>query len=361
MSENVEFEKYLGELKSLAGTECVLDERKVEEDFNISKAYPASMAIKIVTIAGGILASMAFLGFIGISGILDSDGGMIIFGGLLIIGSVVMNKFYEMLIVDTFSISAFIIGIACISWGLYESGLDEVSIALFLAIIGLVTLFNTSNYVLGFVSILLITWSLEFVITEQNLIYGNHFLITAIALVLTFWMLQEAKIVSLKMNISTLYDPIRTGLIVSFAIGLYIIQLNFWGDMDKAVSNQLVHWLSSLVLIPLTIYAISHSLRFIQIKSHLNKGIILLCSLILLLPTALAPAISGSLLILFLCFLTNYKTGIAIAIASLLIAISGYYYNLDLTLFVKSIVMMVTGALFLIIFYFTRKYLTDEV
>jgi hypothetical protein len=69
-----------------------------------------SLSIKILSVFGGILASLAFLGFLFIAGLYNSNVGLLVFGGIFIAGSIWINKEYDKIIIDTLSVSTFIIG-----------------------------------------------------------------------------------------------------------------------------------------------------------------------------------------------------------------------------------------------------------
>ena len=78
-------------------------------------------------------------------------------------------------------------------------------------------------------------------------------------------------------------------------------------------------------------------------------------SLLTLLTTILAPAISGSLLIVLLAFKVNYRTGFVMGLIALVYGIGQYYYDLQFTLLVKSIMLMASGALFLLFYFYLKN------
>ncbi|WP_417936263.1 DUF4401 domain-containing protein [Flagellimonas ochracea] len=77
-------------------------------------------------------------------------------------------------------------------------------------------------------------------------------------------------------------------------------------------------------------------------------------------PTLFAPGISGSLLIVLLCFKVNYKTGFIIGIISLIYSIGQYYYDLSFTLLTKSIILFLSGVLLLVFYMVFNKKLGSK-
>jgi uncharacterized membrane protein len=80
----------------------------------------------------------------------------------------------------------------------------------------------------------------------------------------------------------------------------------------------------------------------------------------LLSSTAMNPAISGSILVILLNFMANYKTGFVIGLLAFVYFVSQYYYDLSFSLLTKSYMMLVTGALFLILYLFVYKKLQSH-
>jgi len=83
-------------------------------------------------------------------------------------------------------------------------------------------------------------------------------------------------------------------------------------------------------------------------------------TLLTILPTALSPAISGAILLIVLGFLVNYKTGLILGIVSFIYFISQYYYDLNFTLLTKSILLFLSGILFVLLYLLTHKKLSSN-
>lgn len=309
-----------------------------------------SLSIKILSVFGGILASLAFLGFLFIAGLYNSDVGLLVFGGIFIIGSIWINKEYDKIIIDTVSISSFIIGFILLGFGCGQLKIDENIISIIFIIIAIGSLSIVQNYILSFVSVLIINGSILTLIISNKGYDFIHIYVSVLALTMTYFFLKEATIITTNKALSKLYNPVRTGLIFSFLSGLV-----FLGKKGILPVSPDYIWLSSVIVISIIIYLFSVLFDVLNITKTRHKIGIYIFTVLALLPTALSPAISGTILIILLSFLINYKTGLVLGIISFIYFISQYYYDLNFTLLTKSILLFSTGVLFIALYLFTSK------
>ena len=75
---------------------------------------------------------------------------------------------------------------------------------------------------------------------------------------------------------------------------------------------------------------------------------------------AYTPGISGTLLIILLSYRTNFKPGLAIGIAAFVYFISNFYYNLNINLLNKSLLLIGSGLLFLALYGLILKLKSNE-
>lgn len=335
------------------GNEFQFDEEAILSSYHQNKDNQ-SLAIKILSIFGGLLASLAFLGFLFIAGLYNSDFGLLFFGICCIVGAIWINKAYDKILIDTVSVSSFIIGFILIRIGLNMLEMDENTISLLYIIIAVFSLIIVQNYILSFVSILILNGSI------LNLIISNkdyeliHIYVSALALITTYVFLKEAKLVSLSKALSKLYHSLRVALIFSFLSGLVIL-----GKKGILPLSPDIIWISSVINISAILYLLSQLFKLLNISSRSHKAGIYILSVLLLLPTILSPAISGAILILLLGFLVNYKTALVIGVIAFIYFISQFYYDLNFTLHTKSILLFSSGILFIALYLFTNKKLTS--
>ncbi len=337
-------------IKTSEGDYFNFNETNLIEELNHQQENKSSLVIKILSIFGGVLSSFAFLGFLLIAGLYDSEIGMLVFGIGFIVTSILINRAQDKLITDTLSVSLYILGLALIGFSLSEMDFNENLIILIILGIAIISLFITQNYILSFISILTINGSLLTLIASNDLFSLIHLYIIINTALLVFIFLNEAKIITYNKILSKLYNPSRIAIIISLLTGLIVV-----GSKDFIPVSTNFIWLSSIVFFIAIIYLISKIVSILQIKSSQDKNLIYLLSGIMLLPTVISPSISGALLIVLLSFYVNYKTGLVIGIISFIYFISQYYYDLSFTLLTKSIILFSSGILFITFYLIINK------
>lgn len=326
----------------------------------IVKAYQKnndgqSMAVKILSIFGGILGSLAFIGFLLIAGLYDSKMGLLVIGTLCISGAIWLNKEYDKIIIDTVSVSSFIIGFMLIGLGLNLLKANENIITIVFIIVAFFQLGIVQNYMLSFISVLIINGGILTLIILNNSYNLIHVYVSVLTLLVTYLFLKEAKIITLSKALCRLYNPVRIGLVFSFLSGLI-----FLGIKEILPISKNYIWLSSIVTISAIIYLAPLLFNVLNITKTQHKISNCIVAILLLLPTALSPGISAAILIILLSFFVNYKTGLVLGIIAFMYFISQYYYDLNFTLLTKSILLFSSGILFLLLYLFTHKKLTTN-
>lgn len=355
MEQGTNFQEKIQAIKSMGNEQVVFDEDSIAKEYKHLDDSRTNLAVKILSIFGGIIASLAFMGFLFIAGFYNSETGLLLLGVTLLTGSILLNQKSKKTIIDTVSISAYIIGYIMLSFGMAELDLDENMISIILLVMGLASLFITQAYMLSFLAVLLINGCLLFLIFENKAYNLIHAYIAFSAGAITYWFLYEARLLSSNAIVSKLYYPVRIALVISYVVALSTIGAKNAMEIDISTV-----WFSSIFTIPMTIYVIISIAKTMGVndknKTWLYAGI---CTLVLL-PTAFSPAISGALLVLLLSFKVNYKTAFVISIIAFIYFIGQYYYDLNFTLLTKSIILFSSGVLFLLLFVFINKKLKNN-
>lgn len=330
----------------------------------IYKAYEKSdnhqsLAIKILSIFGGIMASCLFIAFLFVTGIYDSELGLLILGTILIIFGAFITKVTDSILLDTLSISAYIIGFILVGVGLMQAESDENIVSIVFILIATSALLIVRSYLISFISVLIICGGFLFLMMSNKGFDFIHLYVSLLALILTFIYLKEAKLLTLNKAISQIYDSVRIALIFCFLAGLYLLGRNYSIDYVGEFSSE-YFWISSVVIIVAILYVISHLFEMLNITKTNQKYGIYTISVLILLPTVFAPAISGAILIILLSFLVNYKTSLVIGVVAFIYFVSQYYYDLHYTLLTKSIVLFCSGLLFLGLYFLTHKKLSSD-
>ncbi len=304
------------------------------------------LTIKILSILGGVLASLAFVLFLYLSRLDRSQSAMYIFSAAFFLVSIVINKRYDKVILDTISVCLYILAYVLFSIALnMHTIITPYLTTTFFLIFALITLLICRSYILTFLSVLIFFGSCIHILFDTKNDSLLHLLIIALASLNCYMMLNEAKIMSLKRTLANRYLAIRTGLAVSLLMSLYFVSRQTLID-----TNFQYNWLCSAGLIFLIIWIINTILNQFDRKQTDKKILIFVVVLISLGFTAMSPAITGALLLLLLSFKVNYKTGIALGIISFIYAIGIFYYDLNMTLLHKSMTMFLAGLFFLLLY-----------
>ncbi|PKH51984.1 DUF4401 domain-containing protein [Tenacibaculum sp. Bg11-29] len=355
MEKLINKKEILDRVRFSEGENFQYDEEAILKEFKIQEDNNSSLAIKILSIFGGILATIAFIAFLLIAGLYNSEIGLVLFGFIFIVSAILLNKIYDKLIIDTFSVSSYVIGNILLVFGLTEMNFDENIISGLICLIAISSLFITQNYILSFIAILTVNCCFLYLITFYHVYDIIHLYIGLSILILTYLFLNEAKLIATNIKISKLYAPCRIGFIISLLIGL----IAFDRENLFFISQNNI-WLSSITLIIVNIYLVYIILKIIEVKTLTNKLVIYTLTSLILISLVLAPTILGAITIILLSFLVQYKTGLAIGIISFIYFISQYYYDLNFTLLTKSIILFSSGVLFLLLYIFTNKYLLSD-
>ncbi|WP_294326203.1 DUF4401 domain-containing protein [uncultured Chryseobacterium sp.] len=349
--ENIK--ELLDDLRTANGREIHFDEEAIMAAYEEKSTNQQSLSIKILSVFGGIMACLAFLGFIFMVHVFDSQMGAGIFGVICIAGSSFISRISGKTIVDTLSVSFFITGFSLLGMALSTEG--DTIYPVFIAL-ALCVLFLVQSYILSFISIVIINGSV-FAFAEIHQAFALTCTIIILqAVITTFLFLQESKIITQNKVLSKLYDPVRTGMVFSFLLTLACFGFkSFFRIKDGAYYYSLI---PSVIIVITILYVVSHLFRALQVTDTTYKTLMYILTVLFLLPTLLTPTIPGAILIILLSFLVNYKTGFVLGIIALITFIGRFYYDLHFTLLTKSILLFTSGLLFLAIYFFTHKKLS---
>jgi len=343
-------EKILRHVALLEGDGFVYDDKAILEEYERLLHTQSNLAIKVLTIAGGILATLSFLGFWALAGFFNSNLWLVIFGISFVVLAIGLSKKTNALFFDTLCISCYSVGLSLLAFGLLEWNVNETIVALSISSIALCSLLISQKYMLSFISVLVVFGSLLLVILSNNAYALVHLYIALTAAILVFVFLHESKLISWNKKLSQLYAPLRIGLVFSLLFGLIAV-----GKRNLIPVSPYSMCISSVALMAIGFYLIHRILSVLEIKEKSKQLSIYLLAACILATCVFSPSIIGAILIILISFFVNYKTTFAIGILALIYFVCQYYYDLDFTLLTKSIIMLASGALFFILYLFTKK------
>lgn len=345
----------LSALQPVDGPAVDFNEPAITADYQKHYDNRSGIAIKILIVFGGFLASVAFVAFLFLLEIFKSDMAMLVLGIGFTVAALFINKVYDKLIVDTLSVSMFLIGLSLSGIGLSALHVEGNGLILFYALAALATLIFNRSYVFSFLAVLLFNGSVLAFIANNGVYDLVHVYIIATSVALAWWMLSEAEIIAARETVAGIFSPVRSGLIFSLLVALIAVGKRGLVEVETSLI-----WLSSVGSIGIILYLVKHVLVLLN-KQHIkHKWLLYGACLVCLVPTAFSPAVAGSVLILLLSFMVNYRTGVGIALVALTYFIAQYYYDLNLTLLQKSGLLVLSGTMLLILYFVTAKMMGDE-
>lgn len=288
--------------------------------------------------------------FIGSLNIINSPGGAIVIGLLLIIATVSLHYikkeslFFSQLAL-AFHLTGQILFIAGIAT---EKDVKTAALATWLLEIVLISFYQYSIF--RFVSVLIATLAAVVLLHQFALHQGIHVLIVILAGGAIWYWINEARHLTDQM-MKSLYQPLG----YSFVIALQTILL--LSILPEA--NSVPHLIWSYSTLGLTVLLLSleyqilntNNIPFFSPKTYAILGSTLLVALLLY----QSPGIIASIIVLILGFQQSNRVLMGLAIIFLTIFLIAFYYHLDITLLMKSITLMSTG-LALLILRFLFKY-----
>lgn len=343
------FHEALQSVQTNIGRELQVDQEALKKDY-FNDRQEQSMTIKVLSILGGILASVAFVGFIFITRLNANSIFMSILSGLFFVTSIAMNKRFDKVILDTISVCMYLLSFA--SLGILFDELNRSSTIPYFCFLGLalLTILISRSYILTFVATLITTGSLLAIFFTKELAELNHVLLVSLAAIIIYFTFNEGKLMKIKSLQGKRYLALRTGLVFSFMICLY-----YTSEPTFIIDAWLIDWITSGIFIGMILWLINCLLNRFLCEETGKKIFISLLILICLGFTAMNPAISGSLFLLLISFKVNYKTGISLGVLAFIYFIGLFYYDLDLSLLKKSIAMFVSGVFFLLLYFVIFK------
>ncbi|MBN1603883.1 MAG: DUF4401 domain-containing protein [Chitinispirillaceae bacterium] len=301
--------------------------------------------VKIITIFGAWFGSLLFLGFLLIAQLLNSGESMIVTGSLFIVSGIAIsyaNKRNHL--IDAFSLSLSILGQLLLGIGI-GSKTHEIKIVCYAGLIieTLIYLFAQS-YTQKFLSVILMPACLLGIIWNSPIFEATQFLIGGLTIAsVLIWTNELPLLIWLKKQ-RYFYVPTAYGVVSGLLLTLVLSINNNFFEVN------INHWYVSSLITFLSLSFILH--KFLCQSLEIGKKpfwIVIIVTAILFAPTIQAPGVISSALIIILGFAKSNRALLTLGLIFLATFITSFYYSLQQTLLTKSLILMTTGILFLVI------------
>lgn len=325
---------------------------KIEKDVADSASVLKTLSIKLLLILGGLLASSTFVGFFMAAGLYESGIGLVLFGSAFLIGAELLVRHKGDSAKDAIGVSLNITGYMLLAMGTGQLTENTTVVAVILACLALLVIVFSESAICVFLGVLVLSQSLVGLVMIHKVYHLSHAIVILLAGALTYMSMCEAKLISASPKMNLKYGPIRMGVIFSL-----VIMLALFVHQKFLSTNIEQFWVSSAFLISCLFVLVYHVLKHVTGISRKTKLMMYVCCALLLAPTLFTPSIPGALLILLTSFYIGHKPGFWVGLLALVYFVILYYYDLNMTLLVKSIVLMASGLLFLGGFLLLNRYL----
>jgi hypothetical protein len=332
-----------------ANNPLIFDKPAIQGGLEADALAYQGMGIKILTVAGGLLASLFFLGFLGTL-FSSSKEVLVIWGAILIAAAVIINRTYDNLIVDTVCICCYLAGYAALGFGL-ERLLDDNAITLIVMVTALVVILITNGYMLNLFSAFIITGCLAVLININNAYQLFHMITAFTGGSYVLLAINEPRLLAAGKNINQRYGPFYTAMMLSFTIMLCFIAAT---DVNSRYFPDA--WLSTVVIVALLLFTVFNILAKTDV-SRRARILIFTAIPVIAIPVFFFPAVCGGILLLILGWHAGQRLAQVLGILVLIYATGMYYYNLGFTLLVKSGMMFGTGLILILVWLVLKKQL----
>ncbi|MFD3001398.1 DUF4401 domain-containing protein [Pontibacter toksunensis] len=346
----------LEQIRQEEGEAFVFDEGKIREDISKSVSSSASLPIRLLTIFGGIMASIFFIGFLLLIGLYDSDLGMLIVGLVFLIGSVAILRYNANTMMETSCVAFNMMGYLLFCTGFSELISSDIALCVALAALAAGVFLVADNMLLRFLAVLVFFGSLAGITLIYEADNLMHVFIGVVTALLTYMSLKEAKFMRRSALLNQVYRPLRMGLVFSLLSGLALLV------HQPLLSIDITHlWVSSLFLVVALLVVLAKVLQQAPVTNRKTQAIVYICCCLVLAPTMLTPSIAGALLVMVSSFYIGHRVSFTVGLLGLIYFVILYYYDLQFTLLVKSGILVLSGILFIVGYLLLHKNLKSYV
>lgn len=353
-------------LKQRNGEDLVVDEPAMLTELQHEKNQYNNLVIKIITAIGSVLTCLFFLAFLFAAGLWKNESAVMVFGCFLVITGIVMAIRNVPFFLTSLAVTLIIAGHILIAIG-YMSEFRQPSglYLLFILIAVALTLF-TNRGILHFLSMSLTINSIFLLIREVSPLYANWSVLLLLCSLLFFTM-KEVSLINTYSWLRERYRPFQAALFASYLLAHFIPELlirthsySLMGHADMELVTNSSYW-QQMLLQP---YPWANSIGILIVANYILRKLKAEQNIHLLINVALiaililcwkASLLTGMLFLLLLSIHFGYTVSAWVSLVAFAYSIIVFYYDLNINLLSKSIILMSSGALMMLCWYFFSK------
>lgn len=321
----------------------------IQKAYIRAKENKAPVMIQLLSFVGALFGGLFFIGFLQLFNLLEINVFRIFLGLIVIIVALIIpHLMQQKTSFEPIAMALLIVGTILFISG-FDSGHDFILNIYLMLMLAVVIVFTAASQIQKITAIFSINACLYLIIWHHQYFYFYGIVVLLNAVVFTFCCIKETTLLMAFPRLVKWYPAILNGCSVSMIVML-VLTVNL--DVERYIGGD-YWWLVSLVLTTLLLWVMNNTLELLQ-KHHLRLPVLLLTGLSMLLLIK-APAIIAGLLLLLVGLYAGYYLLVGQAIIAIFIGTCQFYYNLDSTLLIKSIYMIIAGLLFLALGFWFKK------
>lgn len=203
-----------------------------------------------------------------------------------------------------------------------------------------------------FLSTLLIAGGIFILLLSTKSVISLHFFVALLIGFYTFISFWESKIIAYSPKLNYIYEPVKMGTLL-FSIAMFVGM--GWSKKFNVDFNLV--WISSLIIGGAVMFTLSKIIEISKIETLNSKLIVYLSAVVILIPTLFYPSIVGAILILLISYYVGHITGGVLGLLALAYFIIQFYYDLQMTLLLKSIILFASGSVLIGLFFIVTNQL----
>ncbi len=326
-----------------------------------------SWMIRTFASIGAWFGMITFMGFLGAVGFFDDDNILIVTGILFIIGSLTLPNFkIKNLFLEPISLGLGLAGqgMCLIAIDGFFSYKNELLAICFVGlIVETIFIVFTKSQTQRFLATIAFGYCVLGVLFELDLFAGVHFFIGLLIVATTLLLLFEDKIMNEYPKLLITYNTFTFALSISVsclvAIHAFLITSSYKVRHSEKYPFIEYDWIVSVMAIGCAIYTVYHLLKEHNMRKYFE--VFMIGTSVLLISTFFMSAgISWAFLLIILGVLRSQKIILTIGVVCFLYFLNLFYYSLEISLLNKSIILMISGALFAAIGLFIRLKLSQH-
>lgn len=284
------------------------------------------------------IAAVLFLVFMFGIDILDSGGEAMLSGAIFLIATTIIRWKVDHIFVNQLMLAFNLVGQAMLIIGISDIGNSEELAAIVALGLEIVLIVVYRDTVLRFLSTLFAyaaVVSLGYMYDTPNALHALIVLTT-----FTVGVLWDNEAQFLTRKSAAVYKPVRYGM--TFVLLLLLIPSML---EDISVTSWWISTLGLLLVVLFTEYRVLD--QYTMSPSSKIGMLVMLCTVLFALPLMTTPGIIAAVLVLVLGFQRGQRVLMGLALAFLVVFLIAFYYHLEVTLLVKSFVLLASGLVLL--------------